>query len=243
MNGRAKKRPRVKSSIQASLARSVASGEVPVGRCLPTEAELCTQYGVSRTALREAIKGLEAKGMLRSKPRIGTFVLPREEWAILDADVLEWISDLLDQEAFVDAVLEARHAIEPAAAALACSHASLADLSRIEDAINGMEQSTQNPDAFTEADLAFHEALLRASHNMVFLRLIHSVRAGLRQMLSKANHSVDDYSRTIGDHRALLEAMVARDEVRAANAARRIIDAARGVIAGIKLRGSPNASA
>ncbi|WP_198672348.1 FadR/GntR family transcriptional regulator [Pseudogemmobacter bohemicus] len=205
------KRPRVRSDIQADLAKMIASGKVLPGQNLPSEAELSLQLGVSRTVVREAIKGLEAKYLVRSRPRVGTVVLPREDWALLDAEVLEWIADYLDVAQFGDAVLEARRAIEPAAAELACLRASLADLAEIEKALNAMAEAGGDAEAFTRADLAFHEALLRASHNPVFLQFIHSIRAGLNLMLLASNKSVDDYSRTVESHRALLDALVVRN--------------------------------
>lgn len=220
------RRPRVKGDIQAKLARILARGEIAPGETLPSELELCARFGVSRTALREAIKGLEAKSMLRSKPRVGTFALPREEWALLDGEVLGWVAELMDVEEFTDAVLEARRAIEPAAAVLACKRASLADLARIEAALEGMTRSGGNPDAFTEADLAFHEAVLRASHNLVFVHFVHTIRAGLNLMLLASNKSVDDYTRTVERHRALLAALVARDEDAAFSASMGILSTA-----------------
>lgn len=220
------RRPRVKGDIQSKLAGSLARGEISPGESLPSEAELCARYGVSRTALREAIKGLEAKGMLRSKPRVGTFALPREEWALLDGEVLGWVAKMMDVEEFTDAVLEARRAIEPAASVLACKRASLADLARIEEALNGMERAGGNPDAFTEADLAFHEAVLRASHNLVFARFVHTIRAGLNLMLLASNKSVEDYTRTVERHRALLTALVARNESAAFSASMGILSTA-----------------
>lgn len=220
------RRPRVKGDIQAKLAGSLARGEIAAGESLPPEVELCARYGVSRTALREAIKGLEAKGMLRSRPRVGTFALPREEWALLDGEVLGWVAEMLDVEEFTDAVLEARRAIEPAAAVLACKRASLADLARIEEALLGMERAGGDPDAFTEADLAFHEAVLRASHNFVFIRFVHTIRAGLNLMLLASNKSVEDYTRTVERHRALLDALVARDEATTFSASMAILSTA-----------------
>lgn len=219
-------RPRVRSDLQAAIARAIASGEFVVGQNLPPEAELAERYGVSRTALREAIKGLEAKFMLRSKPRVGTLVLPQEDWALLDPEVLAWVSDLLDVTGFVDAILEARRAIEPEAAALACRRASLADLARVEAALLGMQAAGNNALAFTEADLAFHEALLQASHNRVLAQFIHSIEAGLNLMLLTSNKSVDDYSRTVADHRRVLDAMVARDETAARAASIALLDRA-----------------
>ncbi|MFV0300071.1 MAG: FadR/GntR family transcriptional regulator [Paracoccus sp. (in: a-proteobacteria)] len=202
----------MRNELQAGIARLIATGEFPAGQNLPSEAELTQRFGVSRTALREAIKGLEAKFMLRSKPRVGTVVLPQDEWSLLDQEVLGWVIDHLDVSAFVDDVLEARRAIEPAAAALACRRAKLSDLARIEEALSAMTSAGNDPIAFTEADLEFHEALLQASHNRVFAQFIHSIEAGLNMMLLASNKSVEDYSRTIESHQRVLDALIARDE-------------------------------
>jgi|TARA_R110000737_G_scaffold246726_1_gene257014 GntR family transcriptional regulator, galactonate operon transcriptional repressor len=209
------KRPRVQEGIRARLARAIASREFAPGEHLPPEADLAVQLGVSRTALREAVKGLEAKYMVRSKPRVGTVVLPQEDWALLDQDVLSWVADLLDVRLFTQSVLEARRAIEPAAAVLACRRASLSDLANIERALDGMQASEGDPGVFTDHDLAFHERLLNASHNAVFMQFVHTIRAGLNMMLLASNKSVDDYTRTVQSHRALLDALVARDETAA----------------------------
>lgn len=234
MQASRQKRPRVRSDIQADLARMIASGAVLPGQNLPSEAELSLRFGVSRTVVREAIKGLEAKYLVRSRPRVGTIVLPREDWALLDAEVLGWVADYLDVAQFADAVLEARRAIEPAAAELACSRASLADLAEVERALDAMAAAGGDPDSFTQADLAFHEALLRASHNPVFLQFIHSIRAGLNLMLLASNKSVDDYSRTVSTHRTLLDALVARDRSRARDASLMLLQHATDDLAKLK---------
>lgn len=223
MTDAVQKRPRVRGDIQAELARMIAKGDVPPGGNLPSEAELSLRFGVSRTVVREAIKGLEAKYLVRSRPRVGTSVLPREEWALLDAEVLAWVGDLLDVMQFADAVLEARRAIEPAAAELACARANLSDLAQIEKALNEMAGANGDPEAFTRADLAFHEALLRSCHNPVFQQFIHSIRAGLGLMLLASNKSVDDYTRTVESHRALLDKLVLRDPVAARQASLNIL--------------------
>ncbi|MDO5643195.1 MAG: FadR/GntR family transcriptional regulator [Paracoccus sp. (in: a-proteobacteria)] len=237
----APKRPRVHNDLQASIARLIATGEFPAGRNLPPEAELTQRFGVSRTALREAIKGLEAKFMLRSKPRVGTVVLPQEEWSLLDQQVLGWVADHLDISGFVDDVLEARQAIEPAAAVLACRRATLSDLAGIERALLAMAGAGNDPIAFTDADLAFHEALLHASHNRVFTQFIHSVGAGLNMMLLASNKSVEDYSRTVASHRRLLDALIARNETAATAASLALIDGARADLEAARARAAGGA--
>src|SRR6478672_5103839 len=82
--GARKRKPRVKREIVAALARRILSGEIQPSEYLPKESELCFQYGVSRTVIREATKVLESKGLIRSRSRVGTRVLAASEWNMLD---------------------------------------------------------------------------------------------------------------------------------------------------------------
>ena len=114
-----KRKPRVKREIVAALARRILSGEIQPSEYLPKESELCAQYGVSRTVIREATKVLESKGLLRSRSRVGTRVLEASEWNMLDPDLLALASSDFHDPRFVDSLMEARRIIEPAAAELA----------------------------------------------------------------------------------------------------------------------------
>ena len=203
-------RPRVQNEIVAALARSIATGAHPPGTRLPREQDLCARFGVSRTVIREALKVLESKGLLRGKPRVGTFVRAKAEWNLLDPDILTWLgADFLD-EALLRSVLEARQAIEPMAAELAASRATLQEIADMDGAWRQMAGAADTG-AFTAADLRFHALLLGASHNPVFARFSGLVHAALEKAFDASNRAVPDHAETLRLHRDLVEALRLRD--------------------------------
>jgi DNA-binding FadR family transcriptional regulator len=80
-------------SIANNLGVAIVTGTYSADNPIPIEAALCRQFDASRTVLREAVKMLTAKGLLGSRPRLGTWVQPEEEWNLLDPDVLGWLSE------------------------------------------------------------------------------------------------------------------------------------------------------
>src|SRR5437762_13484700 len=81
---------RLHGAIARKLGADILSGNYPTGATLPTEAMATETLGVSRAAYREAVQALIAKGLVESRPKAGTRVLPRERWNLLDPDVLAW---------------------------------------------------------------------------------------------------------------------------------------------------------
>ena len=111
------------TSVHASLANEIGlrivRGDYPPGTILPNEAKWSQTFEVSRSAVREAIKMLMAKSLLTSRPKVGSWVEPRERWNLLDRDVLSWYPSSPDREPFLKTVQEFRYIIEPEATALA----------------------------------------------------------------------------------------------------------------------------
>ena len=105
--------------LAEKLAQRILKGEYPVGSVLPGEMELSALFSVSRTAVREAVKTLTAKGMLLPRPRIGTRVMPRAQWNFLDKELLAWWMTKDNLDFIVDDFLIMRHSLEPQACALA----------------------------------------------------------------------------------------------------------------------------
>ena len=105
------------TSVHASVANEIGlriiRGDYPPGAILPNEAQWSETFSVSRSAVREAIKMLMAKGLLSSRPKVGSWVEPRERWNLLDRDVLGWYSMSPDKEEFLRIVQEFRHVKEP----------------------------------------------------------------------------------------------------------------------------------
>ena len=109
----ATRRPRVMPDVTKALASDIFSGRYPAGSSLPTENDLGVEYGVSRTVIREALKVLAAKGLVLSRPRIGTVVCEQDNCNIIDPQVLAWHAPHALDDKLFDAILETRRAIEP----------------------------------------------------------------------------------------------------------------------------------
>jgi DNA-binding FadR family transcriptional regulator len=198
----------ISSQVAALLAKAIASGVYDrVGR-LPTEAELCEKYNVSRTAMREAIRTLSAKGMLTAKPRAGTRINPKTEWNRLDPDLLEWMEDVALDDEFVKGLMETRMLLEPAAAFYAAERANSSDLARIETAYLAMcEADPGDVNACVDADVRFHLAVLAAAHNPVFLNMGAMIKSALRSVFSLAASAPDVFADSLSAHGDILEAI------------------------------------
>jgi GntR family galactonate operon transcriptional repressor len=232
----AARRPRVRRNVTVAIAQDIFADRYPVGSALPRENDLCQDYGVSRTVIRESLKVLESKGMVRGKPRIGTTVCDRDEWNILDADVLEWMGPQIGDFDLLGCILEARRTVEPAAAELAAQRASTQEIADLERAWTDMRDNRDDPERFTEADVRFHSVLLNASHNQVFRRLSSAIHAALQHALHASNIAVDDREDAIAIHGELVEALRLRDKVRARDCSNRMLDlAARDISAAEKV--------
>ncbi|QJU55220.1 FCD domain-containing protein [Herbiconiux sp. KACC 21604] len=204
-----------------TLGSRIAAGAFAPGETLPPEPALCESLGVSRGALREAVKALVAKGMLELRPRTGTRVLPREHWNLLDPEVLSWSSDH-DREGLIRHLIELRGLIEPGAAALAATRADAEAARRLAETAAAMGAAADRGDAdgFTEADVAFHRVLLRSTGNPLLASLNGSLSIALHtsfETTSSVRGAADD---TLPLHRAVAEAVAAGD----AEAARSAMD-------------------
>ena len=111
------KRSNLNIAVAHALGGEIVAGALPVGSLIPNEADLCTRFAVSRTVVREAVKLLTAKGLLRSNAGIGTWVLPSSEWNFLDPVVFSWVKAGGNVENLIQNLFEFRNAVEPAAAA------------------------------------------------------------------------------------------------------------------------------
>ena len=126
---------------------------------------LCTEFGVSRTVIREAVKMLISKGMLEVRPRTGTRVLDPRNWQLLDRDVLMWQQSIKVEGAQLTDLIELRQAVEPDAAMLAAQRRSDEDLQAIGYALGKMDQTVGKNSEYAVADAQFHIAILRAAKN------------------------------------------------------------------------------
>jgi DNA-binding FadR family transcriptional regulator len=220
------RRPRVQKNVTRAIAADICADVFPAGAFLPTENDLCERYGVSRTVIRESLKILESKGLVRGRSRVGTVVCGKDEWNILDQQVLEWIGPRIFEFDLLNCILEARRAIEPVAAELAAERATVQEIADVERAWQEMRDAEGDVERFTKADVAFHTSLLKASHNQVFLQLAGIIQAALEFLLHASNEAEDTRGEAVDVHLQLVEALRMRDRAAARNCSYRMLDLA-----------------
>lgn len=210
--------------IVNELGARIVAGRL--GPSIDLEA-LSGELDISRTVLREALKVLAAKGLVDARQKRGTFVRPRDDWQLLDADVLRWqfschpTADLLSQLA------EVRSIVEPAGARLAARRGNDADLAELSEALDAMAECGAAGAAAVEADLRFHRALLAASHNELLVRMEAMIEVGLaaRDALVHTEHG-EAVADPLPAHRAVFEAIRDGDPDAAEQAMRDLLEQA-----------------
>lgn len=205
------------------IARRILAGDIAVGATLNLGA-LQEELDVSLTALREALKVLSAKGIVDARQKRGTFVRPRADWNLLDGDVIRWQFAEGADPRLLDKLHEVRGIIEPAAAKLAASRATDDDLAALEQALAGMAAAHGDPAGAVAADLGFHRALLTATHNELLERMEVVMETGLAERDRLVHGSAHDDP--VPSHRAVVDAIRARDERAAEAAMRGLLDKA-----------------
>lgn len=211
------------------LGRLIVSGELAPGEGLPREELLAERMNVSRTALREAMKVLSAKGLIESRQKTGTRVRETIHWNQLDADVLAWRCESMPTESFVEKLVEMREIIEPAAAAAAARRRTSAQLERIETAYNAME-AAQDLDAWTEADLAFHEAVLHATNNELMISLFSVIETALGTYFVLSARTAANFKYSLPHHLKVYEAIRRRQpEVARQSMMKMVADSRRNI--------------
>ncbi len=211
------------------LGRTIICGEF-VDDSLPTEAELCDKFGVSRSAVREAVKMLSAKGLITSKPRQGIRIQPEDQWNIFDPDLLRWVLESKPSLHVLKEFLQVRIAIEPEAAALAARYADQSKLDAIENALEGMRKAEGNSKEDLEADIAFHVSILYASNNRFYIRLRDFISTALRVSISHTNPIKGNHEGVVEDHSKVFNAIKNRNPERARQAMLALIDEALNFI-------------
>lgn len=177
---------------------------------ITTASSLQEEYGVSRTVVREACQVLQSKGMVQARTKTGTIILPRSEWNLLDSELIGWYRQVGAAPELVRDLEEVRESYEPWAARMAARRRTDADLEAIRYAYEGMvaaveAEGTLSPDLI-QADLEFHQATLRATHNVIITRLGLVVRPVLqiRDEMALRHDTAIDF---LDVHRAVFDAI------------------------------------
>lgn len=199
------------SEIVDMLGLRIVRGDYPPGARIDVDS-LEPELGVSKTAIREALRVIREKGLIDSWPKRGTIVNDRAAWKLLDGDVMMWRrSARRDDDRLLSELSQLRDVIEPAAARLAAQFRKPEDLEALKRSFAEFETAGQDVERLAAADQDFHLHLLRATHNELMMRLdvviVHALNARNRIQ----HHPGADWLDPVPDHRRVLDAVEAGD--------------------------------
>ncbi|MCW2351559.1 FadR/GntR family transcriptional regulator [Sphingobium sp. B12D2B] len=170
---------RQKTSLHRRIAHdlgvAIVTGKHHPGDILATELNASDELSVSRSAYREAIRVLAAKGLVESRQRTGTVVMPITRWALLDPDVMEWMFEGGASTSVLEGLVEMRLIIEPAIASLAAQRRTLQQIARMREALQDMERFGLTSEKGQAANRQFYEVLLQATANPPLVNLGNSL--------------------------------------------------------------------
>jgi len=205
---RAVKTSRLYELIVQQVEESILKGQLKPGDQLPAERDLAQRFGVSRTAVREAVKALREKGLVEAYSGRGTFVTDGTSHAIRQS--LDLLIRINQQEGWTH-LAELRYILEPEIAALATPRIEEQLLTTMREAVAAMDRSLHDPDAYVEADLDFHLALAEAAGNPLVLSLLDSIVGLLREQRSRIFNVDGGPERGQFHHKRILAAVEARN--------------------------------
>jgi DNA-binding FadR family transcriptional regulator len=187
------------------IGLDIATGRFPPGAQLPNEAEWCERLDVSRSVLREALRVLVSKNLI-------------------DPDILTWRAQGENQDAYVTELFELRRVIEPAAAGLAASRISPAQLAELTRAYDEMAAAGEDTTRFFEPDVRFHRTILGAVGNSLFRALGQTVTVALDITLRLSLDAPKGQQQSLPFHKTVLEAIIRRDAQAASSAMLALVD-------------------
>lgn len=217
--------------VAESIGKQILKGTYAPGAILPNEADWCRIYSASRTTVREAVKTLNAKGLLTSRTKVGSRVEPSEKWNMLDRDVLAWQMASLPPQAYLRAVQQVRKMLEPEVAALAAANRSTQQLSDIRTAFEGMRKAGIGRAAI-EPDVRFHLALLAAANNFLLVPFGIMIESALKNMFSYTTTHNARPSYFLPRHEAILKAVERGDGKAARRAMMLLLDDTDATLSG-----------
>ncbi|WP_456268003.1 FCD domain-containing protein [Kushneria sp. AK178] len=229
-------------TLAAMLAHAILSGQWASGDTFPRELDLSRHFDASRNRIRNALATLSSCGLIERTAGRGTIVRDISQWHLLDPNMSRWLAGLdTPHPQLVHEVFAFRLAVEPYVSELAALAATARDLAQIEDAFNGMCETANDPDqrnAHIDNDIAFHEAIYSASHNLVWRQMGRLLRPSIVALIARSHHRVDRLDDSLERHRRVLEAIRMRQPAAAREATEHML--AR-TAADLELSSSPTA--
>jgi DNA-binding FadR family transcriptional regulator len=221
---------RLHGTIARKLGIAILAGEYKPGDLLDSEIAASEQFAVSRTAYREAVRILAAKGLVDARPKVGTRINPQSKWNLLDPDVLEWTFESEPDMALLNSLFELRNVVESAAAGLAAQRRSASHLKSMRTALDGMAEYTLATPQGRQADLDFHTTLLEATDNPFIISLTSGVNAAIRTTTIFKQRKRPLRRDPLPDHLRVFTAIADKDAPKAQKAMSELIELARADI-------------
>ncbi len=218
---------RLHGTIARKLGIAIVSGHYKPGDLLDGEISSSEQLAVSRTAYREAVRILAAKGLVDARPKVGTRINPQSQWNLLDPDVLEWTFESEPDLQLLNSLFELRNVVESAAAGLAATRRSAVHLKSMRAALKGMAKHTLATPAGRQADLDFHTTLLDATNNPFIISLTSGVSAAINTTTIFKQRKHPLRRDPLPDHVRVFEAIAAKNPGKAQRAMSELIELAR----------------
>lgn len=215
------------TALARLLARALLAGHWQPGSAFPRELDLCEHFAVSRNQVRNALASLTATGLLERTAGRGTRVRAIGEWHLLDPLMSEWMADLddLDPE-LIREIFAFRYSAEPMVTRVAAQAARAEDLARLESAFLNMTLTADGQESrvlHAEYDVAFHDAVYRASHNLVWRQMGHLLRPSIIALVRRSQDNAETLDDSLARHGRILEAIRRRDPDAAERAARNVL--------------------
>lgn len=204
-------------SVAEALVRDIFAERYQPGDFVPKEIDLCEQFALNRSAVRSDLRRLVDAGIIERISGYGSRVRDYSEWNILDPQVTAWMTRFATPNPGIQReILAFRLDVEPYVAMTAAKRATARDLVAIEEAFEGMGQDLRNPDSanrgrlHNDNDVAFHVAIFKATHNIVWMQLSHILRPSIHLLVETSNVSASDPEDSLERHRQLMECIRTR---------------------------------
>lgn len=211
LDGTWSRRPgRFASVVVEELGHQIISGRLATGAILPTEPSLCELFGLSRTVIREGVKLLEERGLVRVEQGRGTTIQPRDAWNLLDPVVIRIALEYDADMSLLDSLVSVRQVLERDMARAATGRLTDDDLAALRLNLEQTEGALHDYERFRSYDMAFHTVIMRASGNEVGLTIVRAIHrhGGARPPLATAADRAA-LERTTAEHQAIYEALAA----------------------------------
>jgi GntR family transcriptional regulator, transcriptional repressor for pyruvate dehydrogenase complex len=199
--------------LSKSIAQRIVDGQFPAGTLLASENELSSAYAMSRPQVRQALQRLAATGLIETKHGLGSYINPKERWNLFDSLLLNAFMQSNNLAAIADELIELRKMVELECSRLAATRITQTELSTLKQWLDQMDTTISNAEAISQADIFFHDTIIRASHNRFLqgiMSYLHDCLARARLLAMKTT-TRDERLRIQRQHKAIYTALARHD--------------------------------